>query len=300
MLGDTSAGYEAIDLDFDSSNYYLDVQVSDDNVDFETLSPRQRIVASGFAVNAETVHGGRFLNTSGVGQFAGLSTASYSRFGTATTTHSDSINSSNDLLISGALEVDGSVSFDGFVNFSTSASVTVDFEVLGYHNFIVGENGENVVVHNSNLPVDNKAYEKMAGTTPFRFGRDWTVQEEFDALRRLNMIDSKHFARPYYAIKDSSGNIVGYKMEFVEGVTAWDYIERHGSVPDHIVSKIDSAVRNAHLKGMAHGDLNSHNIIITDGGRDFKIIDPVGYKPFFQDLREAIVYDLDSIARLSD
>src|SRR3989338_11313643 len=55
LLGDTTAGYTAIGLDFDSRAYYLEIQVSDDNSTFETLSPRQRIVASGFALNAETV-----------------------------------------------------------------------------------------------------------------------------------------------------------------------------------------------------------------------------------------------------
>src|SRR5438067_361513 len=50
LLGDTTAGYNALDLDFDSSqNYYLQVQVSSDNNTFEILSPRQRIVSSGFA-----------------------------------------------------------------------------------------------------------------------------------------------------------------------------------------------------------------------------------------------------------
>src|SRR3989344_6973692 len=102
LLGDTSAGYSALNLDFDSPNYYLEVRV-DDNSDFsspETLSPRQRIVASGFAINAETVHGGRFLNATGVGQFGGLATVAYSRFGTDTTTHAGTIDASNDLLIS--------------------------------------------------------------------------------------------------------------------------------------------------------------------------------------------------------
>src|SRR3989344_496987 len=130
LLGDTSAGYDALDLDFDSQTYYLEVQASD-TIDsgFETLSPRQRIVASGFAINAETVHGGRFLNTSGVGQFGSLSTVSYSRFGTATTTHSDAINTSNDLLISGGLEVDGSVSFDGYISFGSGASFSNSLEL---------------------------------------------------------------------------------------------------------------------------------------------------------------------------
>src|SRR3989344_247425 len=103
LLGDTSAGYSALNLDFDSKNYYLEVQVDDDSgfASPETLSPRQRIAASGFAINAETVHGGRFINATGVGQFGGLATVAYSTFGTDTTTHAGTIDASNDLLISG-------------------------------------------------------------------------------------------------------------------------------------------------------------------------------------------------------
>lgn len=131
LLGDTSAGYSALSLDFDQPAYYLEVQV-DDNSDFlssETLVPRQRIVASGFAINAETVHGGRFLNATGVGQFGGLATVAYSRFGTDTTTHAGTIDASNDLLISGGLEVNGSAAFDGFVIFGTNASVSGNLEL---------------------------------------------------------------------------------------------------------------------------------------------------------------------------
>ncbi|MDO8495334.1 MAG: hypothetical protein Q7S32_02285, partial [bacterium] len=121
LIGDTSASFPALDIDFDGSDYFLRVDVSDDNSDFETLAPRQRIVASGFAINADTVHGGRFINASGVGQFGSLSTVSYSRFGTAVTSHALSVSS--DALISGILETDSQVFFD------SSASVAGSFEL---------------------------------------------------------------------------------------------------------------------------------------------------------------------------
>ena len=54
---------------------------------------------------------------------AGFSSAAYSRFGTATTGHAVDIDTTNDLLITGALEVDGKAFFDG------TASVSGNFEV---------------------------------------------------------------------------------------------------------------------------------------------------------------------------
>jgi len=49
-------------------------------------------------------------------------TVSYSRFGTADTTHGSSITAANDFLLSGDLEVDGDAFFDGTVNFVGIAS----------------------------------------------------------------------------------------------------------------------------------------------------------------------------------
>lgn len=129
LLGDTTAGFEAISLDFDSSDYYLEIRVSELGSTFETLTPRQRIVASGFAVNADTVHGGRFINATGVGQFGGLATLSYSRFGTAITDHS--LTSASDVLISGILEVDGHMFFDGGASVSGSFELTSALSKLG-------------------------------------------------------------------------------------------------------------------------------------------------------------------------
>ncbi|MEK7193506.1 MAG: hypothetical protein AAB652_01835 [Patescibacteria group bacterium] len=58
-IGDTNQGFSALNLDFNTSSiYYLQIEVySTSTAAFETLTPRQSIVASGFAINADTVDG---------------------------------------------------------------------------------------------------------------------------------------------------------------------------------------------------------------------------------------------------
>lgn len=58
-IGDTDNGYPyALDLNFNTeSDIYLQVRVSDDNVTFETLSPRQRITSAIFSQLSGAVSG---------------------------------------------------------------------------------------------------------------------------------------------------------------------------------------------------------------------------------------------------
>jgi len=64
-----------------------------------------------------------YLLTGNTLQVGGFSSAAYSRFGTATTGHSNYISASNDLLISGDLEVRGTVSFGGVASISGVTSL---------------------------------------------------------------------------------------------------------------------------------------------------------------------------------
>ena len=58
-IGDTGSGYpDALTYNFqDNDTVYLQIEVSSDNVHFETLGPRQRITSSGSAINAQTLAG---------------------------------------------------------------------------------------------------------------------------------------------------------------------------------------------------------------------------------------------------
>ena len=57
-IGDTTNGTDALTYNFeDNDTVYLQVEVSSNGTTFETLSPRQQITSSGFAINANTVRG---------------------------------------------------------------------------------------------------------------------------------------------------------------------------------------------------------------------------------------------------
>ncbi|MEK7506870.1 MAG: hypothetical protein AAB566_02350, partial [Patescibacteria group bacterium] len=110
------------------------------------------------------VEGGGAIIASGAAQFGGLSvaTASYSRFGTAATTHAGSITTTNDLLISGDFEVDGSAAFDGFTLLN-NASVSGNFELTN-PSALFGINAGNVI--NTMFEVGGTA--SISGATTLR------------------------------------------------------------------------------------------------------------------------------------
>lgn len=70
-----------------------------------------------FEVGGGTASASHLLTT-GVLQVAGGASVAYSRFGTATTGHSNYISATNDILVTGDVEVDGSVSFAGTASLS--------------------------------------------------------------------------------------------------------------------------------------------------------------------------------------
>ncbi len=89
-------------------------------------------------------------------QVNGFASASYNRFGTATTGHS--LNSLNDLLITGILEIDGDSFFDGTGSQSFAGSINL---VKGLHT--TGATG-NITTSSGNLTIGGTASSSLAGS----------------------------------------------------------------------------------------------------------------------------------------
>ncbi len=139
-IGDTANGYpDALNYDFNtSSTIYLQVEASSDNSTFETLSPRQQITSSGYAINANTLQGKTpgtsannvlTLNGSGAINIAGgITTSSTLQGGSALTSGTAAlINTTN--TFSGNLmdlQVNGSSKFsvDQAGNVSTAGNIS--------------------------------------------------------------------------------------------------------------------------------------------------------------------------------
>lgn len=158
-IGDTGNGGDALDYNFqDSDEIYLNIEVAEQvsascsGVTFENLAPRQRIFSSGYSINANTLAGytpisGNWLFQNGTvsstgdvsvaNQFqAGVgssenTTTTYSRFGIATTGHSDLLGAVNDLLISGSLEVDALSFFDAGMIVTASSTFNNNLHIHG-------------------------------------------------------------------------------------------------------------------------------------------------------------------------
>ncbi len=117
-----------------------------------------------------------------------------------------------------------------------------------------------------------------AGTVAVTQDDELVTTMQFEALEGLYRAAPENVAKPIGIIREGD-KIIGYEMEFVDGMSAKEFIEKNGSLTEELRQKIRTAVDNLHEKGVAHGDLNPGNIMITPDGQ-VKFIDPFPYSNF--------------------
>lgn len=101
--------------------------------------------------------------------------------------------------------------------------------------------------------------------------------EEAAAAARLHSVSPLYFPKPLGTITiEGSAQPVGVLTEMISGSTLEHLFVTSGiRAPARLATQIIDAVSAMHGAGLAHGDLNDSNILVTPGG-DIKIIDPVG------------------------
>ena len=158
--------------------------------------------------------------------------------------------------------------------------------------------GKNTDDTNKLKPSPNRSTffkSKSDRTTPVRYGKSYTIEQEFEALKNMYNVDPEHVVKP---ISLSSN---GYSMENLgnQFYSIREFIESGGKLSNQIIGDIRNTVNRLHNSGYAHGDL-SQNIIIINKGKSFKITDPVGFphSSKFPEFRQAISQDLSDLQRI--
>lgn len=149
----------------------------------------------------------------------------------------------------------------------------------------------------SNSNVNNGVYFKSVTdrTAPIRFGKTYSdISAEYDAIVGMYNIDPEHIVRPLGLKYGNDGKVIGYEMENLDGIALTDYMENH-EFTNELRNEIEETINKLHSNGYAHGDLNPDNIIILNNGTNFKIIDPVGFKLYFENFEAAKQLDFDRL-----
>lgn len=135
-------------------------------------------------------------------------------------------------------------------------------------------------------------------THPIRFDKTYdSIEEEYRSLQDMYKVDPEHIVKPLRLDYDKDGKVIGFYVERIEGTPILDYIKNHGPIPIEIEAEIRATIQKLHNDGLAHGDLPG-NILITDDGRNFKIIDPVGYERNFEFQEKAVYFDIDALDKI--
>ncbi|MCI0685368.1 MAG: serine/threonine protein kinase [Gemmataceae bacterium] len=109
---------------------------------------------------------------------------------------------------------------------------------------------------------------------PFRAGNELALQRFARECRILSGLNDPNIVRALdFGIE---GNIPYLVMEFVDGESLGERIDREGCLPEaeavHVIAQIARALDRAHCQGLVHRHVKPDNILLTAGG-DVKLAD---------------------------
>lgn len=100
---------------------------------------------------------------------------------------------------------------------------------------------------------------------------------QFGRLVAMHRVVPSAIPLPVGLVRNPSGELVGYVLERVDGVTLRELLDV-GAVVDarRRLAAVERTIGKLHAKAIPHGDLNAYNIIASDDGRTI-LIDPVAH-----------------------
>jgi hypothetical protein len=126
-------------------------------------------------------------------------------------------------------------------------------------------------------------------TSPSRFGETYdSMEEEFQALKRLKAVAPEFFVTPVAMTYDGNGNPAGYFMENAPGHELNDFTQTYTSQSsqnldldnldtDFVQEQVRFLDTVMDLYGEAHGDLKPWNIKVDPETSRIRGYDPVGF-----------------------
>ena len=103
------------------------------------------------------------------------------------------------------------------------------------------------------------------------------LRPQFDRLLAMHAIVQSRVPMPLAAVLSPEREFIGYLLEFVPGVTLQELID-DGMLDEarRQLARVEEAIEKLHARSVAHGDVNTSNVIAADDGRTL-LIDPIPF-----------------------
>ncbi len=163
--------------------------------------------------------------------------------------------------------------------------------ILGQYKLIdqIGKGGSGVVFLAEHRQLRRRAAIKVLPTE--RSSKE-SVERFYREARAVASLDHPNIIRAHDI--NQEGKVHYLVMEYVEGVSLKDYVERTGPLPPreaaNYIMQVAAGLQHAHERGLIHRDIKPANLLLDDNGT-VKILD-MGLVLFFQEENDTLTQDL--------